>query len=207
MLYVRTTGMRTTDTKERLILAAMDLFSTKGYEGTSVEEIAKAVGIKAPSIYDHFRGKEDLLYAVRDYADIAYDKGMQFSRAQSDTVCSKAGFKEYTMHLIEFTLNNDIARKMRRMMTIEQFRNEFFTQMVTKRNLTVLKDIYENVFTRLMDLGIMQKGNPGIYALQFISPVTLLIQLCDREPNRKDEVLEIVNEHIDVFIQKYFTKE
>ena len=68
MLYVRTTGMRTTDTKERLILAAMDLFSTKGYAGTSVEEIAKAVGIKAPSIYDHFRGKEDLLYAVRDYA-------------------------------------------------------------------------------------------------------------------------------------------
>ena len=131
---------------------------------------------------------------------------MQFSRAQSDTVCSKAGFKEYTMHLIEFTLNNDIARKMRRMMTIEQFRNEFFTEMATKRNVTVLKDIYANVFTRLMDLEIMQRGNPDIYALQFISPVTLMIQLCDREPNRKDEALEIVSEHIDVFIQKYFTK-
>lgn len=99
----------------------MNLFSTKGYEGTSVEEIAKAVEIKTPSIYDHFKGKEALLYAVRDYPDIAYDKGMQFNRAQSETVCSNAGFKEYTMQLIEFTLNNDIARKMRRMMT--RYRN------------------------------------------------------------------------------------
>lgn len=206
MLCVRELGMRITNTKERLILAAIELFSTKGYEGTSVEEIAKAVGIKAPSIYDHFKGKEALLYAVRDYADIVYDKGMQFSRVQSEAVCSNDGFKEFTMQLIEFTLNNDIARKMRRMMTIEQFRNEFFIEMATKRNVTVLKDIYANVFTRLMDLEIMQRGNPDIYALQFISPVTLMIQLCDREPNRKDEVLEIVSEHIDVFIQKYFTK-
>lgn len=206
MLCVRELGMRITNTKERLILAAIELFSTKGYEGTSVEEIAKAVGIKAPSIYDHFKGKEALLYAVRDYADIVYDKGMQFSRVQSETVCSNDGFKEFTMQLIEFTLNNDIARKMRRMMTIEQFRNEFFTEMATKRNVTVLKDIYANVFTRLMDLEIMQRGNPDIYALQFISPVTLMIQLCDREPNRKDEALEIVSEHIDVFMQKYFTK-
>ena len=51
MLCVRELGMRITNTKERLILAAIELFSTKGYEGTSVEEIAKAVGIKAPSIY------------------------------------------------------------------------------------------------------------------------------------------------------------
>ena len=196
--------MRTTNTKERLILAALDLFSTKGYEGTSVEEIAQAVGIKAPSIYDHFKGKEALLYAIRDYADIAYYKGMQFSRAQSETVCSKDGFKEYTMHLIEFTLSNDIARKMRRMMTIEQYRNEFFSRMATKHNITVLKDIYANVFTRLMDLGIMQRGNPDIYALQFISPVTMMIQLCDREPERKEEVLETVREHIDVFMEKYF---
>ena len=37
--------MRTTDTKERLIKAALELFSENGYEGTSVDQIAKAVGI------------------------------------------------------------------------------------------------------------------------------------------------------------------
>lgn len=43
--------MKKGNTKERLIMAAPDLFSVKGYEGTSVEEIARAVGIKAPTMY------------------------------------------------------------------------------------------------------------------------------------------------------------
>ena len=64
--------MRTTDTKERLIKAALDLFSENGYEGTSVEQIAKAVGIKTPSIYAHFKGKEELLGAVIDWSDEEY---------------------------------------------------------------------------------------------------------------------------------------
>lgn len=68
--------MRTTDTKERLIKAALDLFSEKGYEGTGVDQIAKAVGIKAPSIYAHFKGKEELLEAVTLWADEEYAKGM-----------------------------------------------------------------------------------------------------------------------------------
>ncbi len=51
---------------------------------------------------------------------------------------------------------------------------------------------------------VMQKGNPDIYALEYIAPVTLMIQLCDREPDRKEEVLKIIDQHIDVFTHKYF---
>ena len=61
VFYKMEMEMRTTDTKERLIKAALDLFSENGYEGTSVDQIAKVVGIKAPSIYAHFKGKEELL--------------------------------------------------------------------------------------------------------------------------------------------------
>ena len=56
--------MRKGNTKERLIMAALELFSVKGYEGTSVEEIAKAVGIKAPTIYKYLPGKEALLQSL-----------------------------------------------------------------------------------------------------------------------------------------------
>ncbi|MGG3916113.1 TetR/AcrR family transcriptional regulator [Rossellomorea vietnamensis] len=43
---------------------ALDLFGQKGYEDTSLAEIAKEVGIKKPSIYNHFRSKEDLFIEV-----------------------------------------------------------------------------------------------------------------------------------------------
>ena len=52
------------DTKRRIIDKALELFSTRGYDSVSVGEIAKAVGIKAPSLYNHFSGKQAIFDAI-----------------------------------------------------------------------------------------------------------------------------------------------
>ncbi|WP_061809922.1 TetR/AcrR family transcriptional regulator [Rossellomorea vietnamensis] len=52
------------DNKQLIKSVALDLFGQKGYEDTSLAEIAKEVGIKKPSIYNHFRSKEDLFIEV-----------------------------------------------------------------------------------------------------------------------------------------------
>ena len=41
------------NTKQRILMEALKLFSKEGYEAVSVEQIANAVGIKAPSLYKH----------------------------------------------------------------------------------------------------------------------------------------------------------
>ena len=53
-------------TKEKILEAALTLFAENGYDGTSVEQIAGIVGIKAPSLYKHYKGKEDILNALID---------------------------------------------------------------------------------------------------------------------------------------------
>ena len=50
--------MKQEDTKQRILDKALELFSAKGYDSVSVGEIAKAVGIKAPSLYNHFPSKQ-----------------------------------------------------------------------------------------------------------------------------------------------------
>ena len=45
-------------TKELILDAALKLFAKKGYEAVSVAEIADAVGVKAPSLYKHYKSKQ-----------------------------------------------------------------------------------------------------------------------------------------------------
>ena len=48
-------------TKEKIIDESLSLFSIKGYKGTSVKNIADAVGIKDASLYKHFKSKQEIL--------------------------------------------------------------------------------------------------------------------------------------------------
>ncbi len=51
-------------TKEKIFEAAIDLFAEKGYDATSMREIAEAVGIKKASLYSHYKGKDEILEKI-----------------------------------------------------------------------------------------------------------------------------------------------
>ncbi|WP_020391368.1 TetR/AcrR family transcriptional regulator [Kribbella catacumbae] len=64
----RSTRVRMTsaERREQLIVIARGLFAEKGYEGTSVEEIAARAEVSKPVVYEHFGGKEGLYAVVVD---------------------------------------------------------------------------------------------------------------------------------------------
>ena len=62
------------DTKQRILEKSLELFSTKGYDSVSVGEIAKAVGIKAPSLYNHFPSKQAIFDAILETTSAHYQK-------------------------------------------------------------------------------------------------------------------------------------
>jgi AcrR family transcriptional regulator len=56
--------MEVSNTKEKIMTAAIGLFSDKGYDNVSMRDIAAIVGIKAASIYNHFPSKRDILKSI-----------------------------------------------------------------------------------------------------------------------------------------------
>ncbi|GAB3811722.1 TetR/AcrR family transcriptional regulator [Kribbella italica] len=58
--------MTSAERREQLIVIARALFAQKGYEGTSVEEIAARAEVSKPVVYEHFGGKEGLYAVVVD---------------------------------------------------------------------------------------------------------------------------------------------
>ena len=52
------------DRKGKIILATLELASAKGLKAVSMSQIAEKVGIKAPSLYNHFRSKDEIIKAM-----------------------------------------------------------------------------------------------------------------------------------------------
>lgn len=56
------------ETRKKILMSALNLFSSKGYEQTAIRDIATEVNIKAPSIYAYFQSKEELFISVSNFA-------------------------------------------------------------------------------------------------------------------------------------------
>ena len=61
------------NTKQRIMDEALTLFAEKGYGNVFVGQIAEAVGIKAPSLYKHYKSKQDIFNAILDEMKRRYD--------------------------------------------------------------------------------------------------------------------------------------
>ena len=62
-------------TKERILYAALNLFAEKGYDGVGVDLIAENAGMKGPSLYRHYKGKEDIFNYLIDFVTFHYEEG------------------------------------------------------------------------------------------------------------------------------------
>ncbi|MDQ7028637.1 MAG: helix-turn-helix domain-containing protein [Ardenticatenia bacterium] len=60
--------MSPTRRKDEIIAVAARLFSERGYHGTSVRDIARALNLKGGSLYSHIEGKEELLWLILEQA-------------------------------------------------------------------------------------------------------------------------------------------
>ena len=111
-------------TKEKILDAALTLFAENGYNGTSVEQIASIVGIKAPSLYKHYKGKEDILNALIDSAEVRYDELFGSENHIGKIPENREEFINVTMGRVSFTMKDPMIRKIRMLLVQEQFRNE-----------------------------------------------------------------------------------
>ena len=53
-----------TTTRDRILEEAAKLFTEKGYEATSVQDLAQALGLSKAALYHHFGSKEEILYEI-----------------------------------------------------------------------------------------------------------------------------------------------
>lgn len=190
-------------TKERILDEALTLFAENGYDGTGVEQIAEKVGIKAPSLYKHFKGKEDILNALIDSAEKRYEESFGSSEHIGKLPESKEEFVSDAMGRVTFTIHDPMIRKIRMFLVQEQFRSERLAEITTKHQLDGLRLMYTKIISGMMNKGLFREDDSALLATEVTAPVVLLISKADRQPQYEKEIMESIEKHIRHFCDVY----
>ena len=104
---------------------------------------------------------------------------------------------------IRYILHDPTISRARKMLVIEQFQNIELAKLQTKQNYSDVLGYFTGLFKCLIQKGVPAGDGPEIMTAQFCLPVFVWINLCDREPDHEQEVMEIVEKHIRQFFRIY----
>ena len=200
------------DTRQRILREALRLFSQREYDAVSVEQIAEAVGIKAPSLYKHYKGKQDIFDAVFAETARRYDAftdsisvHLGNTAEDLDTLrCLNAeDLVRKVRSLVAYSLHDDFISQFRRMMTIEQFRSPQLSALYSERYVAQIQRYHTGLFTRMISLGVLRDEDPQLLALIYDAPILLMLGECDRHPEMEEEAMRQLEAHVRLFYRTY----
>ena len=194
--------------KQEILGAALELFSVQGFEATSIAQIADAVGIRKASLYSHFENKQAILDALVQEVLEQYEGHSLFARAdwEKDTDSLPQTADDAVQMIqgqIRYILHDPAISRARKMLVIEQFQNPELAKLQTKQNYSDVLGYFTGLINCLIRQGVLAEDDPEIMAAQFCLPVSVWLGLCDREPEREQEVMELVDRHIRQFFRAY----
>ena len=191
------------DTKEKILAKALELFSQKGYEGTNINELMVSVGLVKSAVYRHFESKEEIWNALLDKLIAYYEERFGSPEKLPPVPDSQEELLAMTMRMVNFTVHDETVVMTRKLLTIEQFRDERARKLATRHFLTGLTQMFAHVFSGMMDKGLLRQEDPELLAFSYTSPVSALIHLCDREQEKTEDALTRIEAFARHFIKTY----
>ena len=200
------------DTKHRILDEALTLFSEKGYANVYVSDIAERVGIKAPSLYKHYRNKRAIFDAIIDEMNHRFEQQAQaLSISGTDPTADAEVYKNMDEeHLIKlgndlfrYYLHDSYTKRFRKMLTLEQFQDQELARVYSQQYFDMPLSYQGMLLGLMVSQGLLVTGNVPIMTLQFYAPIYMLLTVCDREPSREQEAMVLLEGHIRQFDQLY----
>ena len=191
------------DTKERILAAALEMFSQNGYAGTNIRELSASLGLVKSGVYKHYESKEAIWNALLDQMIAYYAEHFGSAEHLPPVPDSPEGLVDMTMRMVNFTVRDERIIMTRKVLTLEQYRDVRARELATKHFLTGLTDMFTHVFTGMMDKGLLRRDDPKMLAFAYTAPISALIHLCDREPEKTEEAISRIEAFSRHFIRVY----
>lgn len=191
--------MSAENTKQKIMIEALKLFSQYGYEAVSVDQIAKAVGIKAPSLYKHYKSKQDIFDSIlAKMEQFDEERAKEFDVPEGTIEQMPEKYKTTQIHqAIAFSnaqfiywTEDEFASCFRKMLILEQFRNEEMSRLYHRY---ICFSPLDYVSDLLFSLGFADYQE---LAVEFFAPMFLLYSVYDGSTN-KEEIKKLLKNHFE----------
>lgn len=194
------------DTKERISEIALELFAQSGYSGTSMNDIARELGITKGALYKHYTGKQEILDSIVEKTEKAdYERAEEyempetepngFAEAYMQTPIEK--IRAYSKAQFDHWTKGRFSSNFRKMLTLEQYRDPKLARLYQDYLATGPTEYMAAIFRKLTD----SDETAMQLALEFYGPMFLLYSIYDGAKD-KDSVAPLLELHIDRFISK-----
>lgn len=196
------------NTKEKILLVSLELFAKKGFDGVSVREIAKEVGVRESALYKHYKNKQEIMDSIIEvmgkrigeaYVEYQIPEAISENVPKAYEMLTVDQLCEMSWKLFQLYTKDPQVSAYRRLMMREQFNNKEAAQKYCDHYITGVIKKQSKVFELLVGAGLFRKEDPEIIALQFYSPIFLMFQRYDCEPEKEEEIKEMVFRHVRSF--------
>ena len=199
------------DTREKILMTALQLFAKDGYEAVSVRTIAEELGMTKGALYRHYKNKRDIFDCIvkrmiqidaqraREYhmPDEGYD-----TKPDAYENTTLQSIHEYTIEQFRFWTEDEFASCFRKMLTLEQYRNEEMAELYSQCIVAGPVTYMEDLFRELIQKGVLKAENPRQLAVEYYAPLFLLICTYDKT-GKNEDYATILRNHTEHFMKSY----
>jgi AcrR family transcriptional regulator len=177
---------RRSDTRKRIQQVALGLFAEKGYEGTSVREIAGRLGFTTAALYYHFKSKEDILRSLLADLDAELDSLSEWGNSQPPTV----EMRQELLRRLANLMHGDVLRFLHRN------QGELQSLDAGPQDVSAMAEILRILTGGSKDVGDITRATLAIIGIFTVDQIADALGRPDREEERAAVALAIAGDLI-----------
>ena len=144
--------------KKEILIVALHLFARDGYEAVSVSQIAGELDMTKVALYRHYKSKRDIFDCIVQRMEQQDSEQARQNEVPEESIenvpeeyqnVSVEDFVGYSKSMFEYWTEDDFASSFRKMLTLEQFRNEemqnLYQQYLVSGPAEYVKDLFKNM--------------------------------------------------------------
>ena len=168
--------------KEEILIVALHLFARDGYEAVSVSQIAGELDMTKGALYRHYKSKRDIFDCIVQRMEQQDSEQARQNEVPEESIekvpeeyqnVSVEDFVGYSKSMFEYWTEDDFASSFRKILTLEQFRNEemqnLYQQYLVSGPAEYVKDLFKN----------MEIKNPEENAIKFYANMFFYYSIYD----------------------------